>query len=315
MSSFKGLGKGLGALFQDEDQKPGEVISQVVSLRLTEIAPNPTQPRKEFDPDALRDLSDSIKSQGVLQPILVRRMGSVTGTKYEIIAGERRWRAAQKAGLTEMPAMVKELNDQETLAVALIENLQREDLNPLEEALGIKQLKDDFGLSQEDLAKRLSKSRSAIANTLRLLNLPDAAQQDLLTGKISQGHARALLGLDSVDQQLRYLEAVKKDKLSVRELEGLVASDKQEDVDRAFVPEENPISARRAQNGKKSLPKSAVMLQLQSRIAQAVKLPVKMSGQSNKGRISIHFSSKDELLGLLEQLGVSADITGLEDDI
>ncbi len=223
--SSTGLGKGLGALIRES--APVADSGDVHKLPLKDISPNPNQPRRRFTDQALGELALSIKSQGLLQPILVRPLGNPSEGKYQIVAGERRWRASKLAGLLEVPVVVKSFSDQETLAAALIENLQREDLNPVEEALGIQALKEEFALSQEELSSQLGKSRSAIANCLRLLSLPKSALSDLAEGRLSSGHARALLSITDEHAQEYLRNLILEEKLSVREAEGLAANWKQ----------------------------------------------------------------------------------------
>jgi ParB family chromosome partitioning protein len=296
----KGLGKGLGALFTEEATLTA-IQGGGQQLALSSLLPNPKQPRKTFDSSALEELASSIRSQGVLQPILVRSFGKSSPGNYEIVAGERRWRAAKLAGLQEVPVIVKELTDQEALAISLIENLQRTDLNALEEAAGMQQLKEEFGLSQEDLAQKLGKSRSAIANSLRLLNLSDQAQKDLQAGRLSAGHARAILAFGGLAEQEAARRRIIAEKLSVREAEGFAAQ-KKESTATAVKPaatstEKNSATGRR-------LPQSAVLLNLQSKIAKAIQLTVKISGQENRGTINITYNSKEELAKLLAKLGL-----------
>ena len=211
-----GLGKGLSAIFSENDT---EDKNEVVSLKISQIEPNRNQPRRIFDDDALAELAQSIKEHGVLQPILVRPM--IYGG-YQIVAGERRYRAARLAGLTEIPAIIRELSDSETMQIALIENLQRRDLSALEEARGYQTLMKEYGFSQEDVARTVGKSRSAVANMLRLLGLPDEVKELLEQGKISAGHARALLAADCDDTIEEVAEKIVKEGLSVRETEKLV---------------------------------------------------------------------------------------------
>lgn len=209
-----GLGKGLDAIFAENDT---EAENTSVMLKVSEIEPNRDQPRKDFDEDALHELADSIAQHGVLQPLLLR---PVFGGGYQIVAGERRWRAARMAGLTEVPAVVREMTDSQVMEFALIENLQREDLNPLEEAQGYQSLLETYGMTQEDVAKTVGKSRPAVTNALRLLNLPPEIQKMVSDGRISAGHARTLLSFPSVGQMQ---EAAKKaaEGISVRELEAM----------------------------------------------------------------------------------------------
>ncbi len=212
-----GLGRGLDALFADnsiEEISP----SGTVRLKINEIEPNRGQPRKDFDEQALSELADSIAQHGIIQPLLVRPVPD----GYQLVAGERRWRAARLAGLTEVPVVVRELSDSETMEIALIENLQREDLNPIEEAEAIRELIESFGMTQEDCAKRVGRSRPAITNALRLLNLPASLSELVRNGKLSSGHARALLPLESEEKMFETAKEIMAKDLSVRETEKLV---------------------------------------------------------------------------------------------
>ena len=213
-----GLGKGLSAIFSENDTEDN---NEVVTIKISQIEPNRNQPRRSFDEDALEELSQSIKEHGVLQPILVRPQ--IYGG-YQIVAGERRYRASRMAGLTEIPAIIKELSDSETMQIALIENLQRRDLSDLEEAKGYQTLMDEYGFSQEDVARTVGKSRSAVANTLRLLGLPDDVKELLDQGKLSAGHARALLAVDQEKEIKEAADKIIKEGLSVRQTEKLVKS-------------------------------------------------------------------------------------------
>ena len=213
-----GIGRGLDALFLEtfeDEKKPGGAEKLKTSL----IDPKSGQPRKNFDPASLAELADSIATHGVLQPILVRASGN---GRYQIIAGERRWRAAKLAGLSEIPAVILDRDDLAAAEIALVENLQREDLNPIEEALAFKALSEEFGLTQEDLSRRVGKSRSAVANATRLLELPDEAKAMVSSGALSAGHARTLLGLRDREQLVPLAKRCASDGLSVRELEILV---------------------------------------------------------------------------------------------
>lgn len=213
-----GLGRGLDSLFADLPETFADDAS-VTSLPLREIEPDPEQPRKTFDETALAELSQSIAENGLLQPIAVRPKKA--GPGYIIIAGERRWRASRMAGLDEVPVLVKEVTDEQAAALALIENLQREDLDPIEEAEGCQQLIDKYGLTQETAAKRLGKSRSALANTLRLLSLPDPVREQVRTGKLSTGHAKALLGLSDANLIEAAAQQIEAKGMNVRQTEAL----------------------------------------------------------------------------------------------
>ncbi|NLT10840.1 MAG: ParB/RepB/Spo0J family partition protein [Clostridiaceae bacterium] len=218
MSSLnKGLGKGLGALLSVEGI-PEQEKDSVVELKMNDISPNSEQPRKHFNEDLLNELSDSIKENGVIQPIIVTKRG----TGYRIVAGERRWRASRLAGLSVIPAIVRELSDLQTMEQALIENIQREDLNPLEEAFAMDNLMREHGLTQEQLSKKLGKSRSAVANTIRLMNIDESLQDFIYNGDLTAGHARALLALPTGEMQRIAADFVLSKELSVRETEAYV---------------------------------------------------------------------------------------------
>lgn len=213
----RGLGKGLDALFADNaaDTETGGAVT----LKISEIEPNRGQPRKNFDENSLAQLADSIKQHGVLQPLVVR---PIPGGGYQLVAGERRWRASRMAGLTEVPVIIKDLSDEQVMAIALIENLQREDLNPIEEANGYKQLMETFNLTQDEVSQRVGKSRPVIANALRLLSLPDEVLKMVEDGRLSQGHARTLLALENKADIKKVADEVIAKGLSVREVEKLV---------------------------------------------------------------------------------------------
>lgn len=215
-----GLGKGLDVLFAENAI---EEEGKTVSLPLSEIEPNRGQPRKQFDEEALAELAASIAQHGVLQPLLVR---PIAGGSYQLVAGERRWRASRLAGLTEVPVVIREMNDQQAAELALIENLQREDLNPMEEAMGYQTLMESYGMTQEETAQAVNKSRPAVANALRLLHLPDTVRRMVSEGELSAGHARAILAFDTEEEQLDAAAAAVDRRLSVRELERLAKSAK-----------------------------------------------------------------------------------------
>ena len=319
-----GLGKGLDALIRETSEARDPSGVQVLLLK--DIIPNPNQPRRKFSEKTLDELAASIRSQGVLQPLLVRPCGPAKPGKYEIVAGERRWRASQLAGLTEVPVLVRSFSAQDTLVAALIENLQREDLNPIEEALGIQTLKEEFELSQDDLAKKLGKSRSAIANSLRLLSLPEAMQKDLAEGRLSAGHARSLLSITEQQAQERLKSLIIERHLSVREAEGLAATWKetgsfesyesvgtlseQTPSNEAMEAPPAPTDVEAMQNKKsgqaKSKPQSAKLLDIQTRISNALNTSVRVTGKEDKGRISLAYNSKEELDALLQRLSVNA---------
>ena len=280
MSKKFGLGKGLGALIPDE-----EVVEEKDSIDLIDInriKPNSKQPRKNFDEEKISNLAKSIKDNGIIQPLVLKECGN----DYEIIAGERRWRAAKLAGIKSIPAVIMELTDQKVLEVSLIENIQREDLNPIEEALAFKRLIKEFSITQEDVSKVIGRSRTAITNTMRLLNLDKRVQQYLIEGVISEGHGRALLSLDNKNTQYEMAIRVIDNKLSVRETERLVRDILNPKVKEPIVEEEN-----------------IYIKELQSRISEhfGTKVSIKTK-KDNKGKIEIEYYSPEELDRILELL-------------
>ena len=300
----RGLGRGLDALLGSI--KPESVnTAEVKHLPISSITPNPHQPRKEFDPEALEDLCNSIKSQGVLQPVLVRPL---TGgaTPYELVAGERRMRASKMAGLTEIPALVRVLNDMETLAIALIENLQRSDLNAIEEARGFQQLLKDFGLSQEELARQVGKSRSALANSLRPLNLPDEIQGDIQTGVLTAGHGRAIMSVDA-EAGHGLFERIKNFNLSVRQAEAEASFFKENgrlaDPEELYGSEKPRGKSPRRTNGSRM--QDEALVELQGQLAQALGGTVKITGSLERGVLSVHYQSSEQLSALAGRLGVA----------
>ena len=298
-----GLGKGLGALIRETSitAQPEDVRS----LLLKDITPNPNQPRRTFSEQALQELAVSIREQGLLQPILVRPLPGETGPqKYEIVAGERRWRASKQAGLVEVPVIVRSFTDKECLAAALVENIQRENLNPMEEAEALNSLKNDFSLSQEELAANLGKSRSAIANSLRLLSLPECIRADVAGGKLSSGHARALLSITEPAAQAALHTLILAHLLTVREAEGLAALWKETGTlavpttATPAAPQASPTTQPQA-NKPPLRPQSAVLLAAQTRLGQAISFAVKITGKEEKGKITIAYNSKEELEAVL----------------
>ena len=240
----KGLGRGLNAIFgSDNIEVKAKPMEKMAEIKLSDIIPNPTQPRTEFDEEALEELADSIRQLGLIQPITVKREGE----KYIIISGERRWRASAKAGLENIPAYIREVDDTTLHAMALVENIQREDLNAIEISLGMQRLVEECGLTQEALAERLGKKRSTVANYLRLLNLPDEVQFAIKGGLISMGHAKAIAAVDSKAKQLSLLKRCIKSNLSVRQLEEMVrlSSEKKQKVAAPIIDEEYPESYSR----------------------------------------------------------------------
>lgn len=282
--SKKGLGRGLGALIPEVEvgEKDRESITE---LEIHSVEPNPRQPRKSFDQARLEELAASIREHGVVQPIVVRPKGN----HYEIVAGERRWRASQLAGLKKVPALVREFSEAETMEIALIENLQREDLNPLEEAEAYRILLDEYHLTQDELAQRLGKSRPQITNTLRLLQLSPVARAEVQAGRVSMGHAKVLLGLDSVEEQNQLALRVAEGGLSVRELEAAV---------KAVQGNKRP-TAKRDSHGL-----SYDLLAVQTRLSEFFGTPVKLLGGEEKGKIEITFFGSEGLNRILEAVGL-----------
>lgn len=278
-----GLGRGLDALFADNSIE--EIAStSAVKLKIMDIEPNRDQPRKIFDEDALAELADSIAKHGVIQPLLVRPMPDGS---YQLVAGERRWRASRMAGLTEVPVVIKELSDDEAMALALIENLQREDLNASEEAQGIKALMDTLSLTQDEAAERVGKSRPAVANALRLLKLPDSVIALVSDGKLSPGHARALLGFKDEQDIIETADLIIEKGLTVRDVEKLVKKRNKE-------PKAEKPAARRASYY------DEVELALTDFLGRKVKVGTKPGKES--GVLEIDFFDKDDLTRLADAL-------------
>ncbi|MEG2171828.1 MAG: ParB/RepB/Spo0J family partition protein [Desulfovibrionaceae bacterium] len=331
-SGQRGLGRGLDALFENTantslgaapaNGTPAEFGNaprnvDVTSLPLDALIPNPQQPRKNFDREALQELANSIASQGLIQPILVRLAPGQAPNKsphlrYEIVAGERRWRAARLAGLTKIPVFVRTLSDEDVMAAALIENLQREDLNPIEEALAFQTLRDQFALTQEDMAKRLGKNRSTVANALRLLQLSEAAQNDLKLGHIHAGHARALLSIADPEAQEQLRAAIAQLTLTVRDAEMAALTwkahkkfpwqeqdDSPSDTLAPIVAEKTPAqhSAPRS--------KSPQIKALQESLSQQLHIHTRISGSEEKGKITLSYQSPEDLARILQQLGLA----------
>ncbi|MDD2578945.1 MAG: ParB/RepB/Spo0J family partition protein [Eubacteriales bacterium] len=279
----KGLGKGLGALLQNYDPISDEVKASVVELKLNNISPNADQPRKSFDQHRLEELAASIRENGIIQPLIVCRAEQ----GYRIVAGERRWRAARLAGLAVVPAIIRELTELQVLQQALIENIQRQDLNPLEEATALDRLIQEHDMTQEKLAQVVGRSRPAIANTLRLLNLPESIRQFLLNEQISAGHARALLALSSEGLQLRAAEQIVHRDLSVRETERLI---KKMNQPKAIKPEEPPAAYQIS------------LRDVEKRLTRSLGTKVKLRDRQGKGSIQIAYYSNEDLDRLLELL-------------
>lgn len=270
------LGRGLDALIPKESKPEGLTL-----LSINEIRPNALQPRKDFDDETITELTASIREKGILQPIVVRRAPG----GYEIIAGERRWRAAQRAGVVKVPVVVKDASDMEALELALIENLQREDLNPIEEASGYQHLVEEYGLTHEEVSVRIGKDRSTITNQLRLLRLSDEAKSALIEGEITAGHARALLGLESLSDANVVLHAIRKKKLSVRMTETLIRNMTREKKTAAKPVSTDPYLERLADD-----------------IKGFLSTQVRIVYNKGKGRIEIDYYSDDELERLVSAL-------------
>ena len=301
----RGLGKGLGAIFGDEvvesaaeeqeirhhravekkEQKKEEEreISGEMTIKLSLIEPNGEQPRKDFNQESLEELAESIKRYGVLQPLLVQKKGDL----YQIIAGERRWRAAKIAGLKEVPVVIREYTKQQSMEIALIENVQREDLNPIEEAKAYQRLMEEFGLKQEEIAARVSKNRVTITNSMRLLKLDERVQNMLMENQISGGHARALLGVEDGDTQFLFAQKAAAEKMSVREVERLIKSlsKKQEPKEKKKEDEGIALASRQLEDRMKTVMGTKVSINRKDK---------------NKGRIEIEYYSEAELERIVE---------------
>ncbi len=294
----RGLGRGLGALIPTAPATPAAAGSALSEIAIEAIGPNPRQPRQNFDPIALQELADSIREHGLIQPLVVTRGPGQQpggGPTYTIIAGERRWRAARLAGLQQVPAVIKEVSDQALLELALVENVQRADLNPLEEAAAYKMLVDEFGLTQAQVATRVGKARVTVTNALRLLRLSEPVKEALITGKISEAHARALLGLEEEDLQVEALTLVLRRGLTVRQTEELVRRQLIATAD-----EEEPV----AEDDPQALYVQAMQQSLRDRLGTKVDVSRSHRG---RGRLVIHFYSDEELQSVYEAiLGESA---------
>ncbi len=281
MAKLKGLGRGLDALLGGEDNA-APPQGDLRMMKVTQLAPGKYQPRSQMDSESLQELADSIRAQGLMQPILVREVE----TGYEIIAGERRWRAAQLAGLSDIPVLVREVADDAVAAMALIENIQREDLNAIDEAHGLQRLIHEFGMTHDAVAQAVGKSRAAVSNLLRLLNLSRPVQDMLTAGLIEMGHARALLPLQAGPQR-ELAHEIETRGLSVREVERRVARLK-----------DAPVAA-----SKQAV--SRDILRLEEALADALGMTAHIqSGRKGNGKLTLHFGSADELQGLLQRLGI-----------
>ncbi len=284
----RGLGKGLDSLIPASGGSENKEVKQAETMvKIAKVEPNRDQPRKNFDEDALQELADSIKQFGLLQPILVQDRKDY----YEIIAGERRWRAAKLAGLKEIPAIIRNYTDQEIVEISLIENIQREDLNPIEEALAYKRLLEEFHLKQDEVAERVSKSRTAVTNSMRLLKLCDNVQQMIIDDMLSTGHARALIPIEDEEIQLQLAQRIFDEKLSVREVEKIVKE--------ILRPETNKPK-------KEETPQNILYIyeDIENRLEEKLsrKVEITSKGNSGTGKIQIEFYSNDDLDHLIESL-------------
>lgn len=277
-----GLGRGLESLF--EDSAPSfESDTRIETLPLREIEPDPEQPRKTFDDETLGELASSIAEHGLLQPIAVRHKAA---GGYLIVAGERRWRASRMAGLTEVPAIVKDVTDEQAMELALVENLQREDLDPVEEANGIRELMNRCDLTQEQAARKLGKSRSALANILRLLNLPDEVLELLKTGKLNVGHAKVILSLPTAELQRQAAQLIAENELNVRQSEALCK--------KLVKPEKEPTEPT---------PRSTLPVEVEESLKQVLGNEVNVAYHDGKGKLTVHFYSDDQLKAFANLLG------------
>ena len=297
MAKIGGLGKGLDSLIGGDFQKEAEMVSgrkkvndkkdkeptgQEVMVKLRDIEPNRNQPRKQFEEDSLEELADSIKNYGVLQPLIVQKKKD----HYEIIAGERRWRAAKMAGITEVPVLIREYDRQQSMEVALIENVQRADLNPIEEAQAYQRLIQEFHLTQEEIAARVSKNRATITNSMRLLKLDERVQEMLSDGRISSGHARAILGVENGEQQFQLANKIVQEVLSVRDVEKLVKM------------MNRPEKKKKEEKGPDI---QLIYRQLEEKLKSIMGTKVTINRKDrNKGRIEIEYYSQEELERIIE---------------
>lgn len=278
-----GLGKGLDAIFAENGTEESNRSAE--ELKLSDLEPNRGQPRKDFDDETLAELADSISQHGILQPLLVR---PIFGGGYQIVAGERRWRAARMAGLTTVPAIIRELDDEQVMEIALIENLQREDLSPLEEAMGYQSLMDSYDMTQEEVAKIVGKSRSAVANVLRLLKLPEEVQALIRSGQVSAGHGRALLSFPDDAEKIAVAKRVIEEDLSVREVERLAQKANE-------VPKKKDVKSR-------GIPYfNEVELSLHDYLGRKVRV----NGDEKKGTLQIEFYGQEDLSELIRKLNLN----------
>lgn len=286
----RALGRGLDALIPSFDTESNQALyntddgQAVVEIKIFQIDPNMDQPRKQFDQDKIKELAQSIKKYGVVQPVIVKPKGN----RYLLIAGERRWRAAQLAGLPTIPAIVKNLDEKDIMAISLIENLQREDLNPIEQALGIKKLIDEYNLTQEQVADEIGKSRSAVTNILRLLTLSGEIQKFIMDGKLTPGHGRAILGLEDPNMRLQIAKKVIEDELNVRDTERLIKKIKTNMGNR-----EKPITKT----------KPSYIIEIESNLEECLGTKVNITPGKKKGVIQIEYYNNDDLERIMSKIG------------
>mgnify|MGYP000970202412 CR=1 FL=1 len=293
MAVRKGLGRGLDLLIPKDESMPKKSTgknkdtqeaaeNQILTLSIHDVEPNRNQPRKQFDEDAIEELADSIKQYGVIQPLIVQKKDKY----YEIIAGERRWRACKKAGLKEVPVIIKNYDEKETLKISLIENLQREDLDPVEEAAGIRELMLRCDLTQEQAARKLGKSRSALANSLRLLNLPENVLELLKSGFLNMGHAKVILGLPTPELQEQAAQIVADNQLNVRQTEALCKK-----------------LAKPPKEAKEPEPRGTLPVEVEESLKQALGSEVNVAYHGGKGKLTVHFYSDEQLRAFANLLG------------
>lgn len=271
-----GLGKGLGALIRENEQ---DIEGSITELKITELEANQNQPRRNFDDQGLQELAESIRQHGVVQPIIVRKLDN----SYQIVAGERRWRAARLAGLKTVPIVVKDYSNIEVMEIALIENLQRQDLNAIEEAIAYKSLIEEHEMTQEEISEKIGRSRPAIANTLRLLNLPEEIKEFVVQGKLSAGHARAILSVQDKKKQIEIALKVIEQQLNVRDIEKLVMQKEKKEPS-------------------KESKKSVEIIELEERLKKALATKVNIVHKKSRGKIEIEYYNNDDLERILELL-------------
>lgn len=284
MAKKHGLGRGLGALIPEQEEKNTEEEKKSLLIDINSIRPNSEQPRKTFDEEKILALSESIKEYGIIQPLVLNKVDD----NYIIVAGERRWRAAKKAGINEVPAVIMNLSDKEILEISLIENIQRQDLNPIEEAVAYKKLLDEFSLTQEELSIRIGKSRTAITNTLRLMNLDSRVQDYIIDGILSEGHGRALLGITDKELQYKTAQKVIDEKLSVRQLEAIVKQ----------------LGKTKVNKEKKEAVYNPYYNDIKSRFESLLGTKVNIDAKKNKGKIEIEYYSEDDLQRIIDILKI-----------